>query len=334
MSLMAREAAEAPQAVARFLKENGKALKDLGARLRKKPPPLIITAARGSSDHAAGYLKYLSEILTGTPCCSIGASVASIYGAELRIRDALCITVSQSGQSPDILALQETAKKAGALTVSLVNDAGSPAALDADICLPLHAGAEKSVAATKSCIAACVAGAAVIGHWLEDRALLEGLERLPEDLGKAAVLNWNEARDLFAGSQSLYILGRGPMLPVAAEVALKLKETCARHAEAYSFAEVMHGPLELLAPDFPVVAFLPNDKSLPSNQLAVEKMQKTGARVLQIGVGGIAHVEVASPWLTPISMLQSAYTCIEASAQLLGRNPDQPRQLKKVTETV
>ncbi len=334
MSLMAKEAAEAPQAVARFLRENEAALKELGARLRLRPPPLIVTAARGSSDHAAGYFKYLSEILAGTPCCSIGASVASIYGAELRIKDALCVTVSQSGQSPDILALQDAAKKAGALTVSLVNDASSPAALNADICLPLHAGAEQSVAATKSCVTACVAGAAITAYWLEDRSLIDGLKRLPDDLAKAAALRWQEAQDLFVSAQSLYILGRGPMLPIATEVALKLKETCARHAEAYSFAEVMHGPLELLAPDFPVVGFIYDDKSMLSNQMAVERMRKTGARVLVIGAGGVAHIAAASPWLTPVTMLQSAYACIEQAAHALGRNPDRPRQLKKVTETV
>jgi glutamine---fructose-6-phosphate transaminase (isomerizing) len=334
MTFMAREAAEAPDVAARFLKQNGPALQELGSRLRRRPPPVIITAARGSSDHAAGYFKYLSEILAGTPCCSVGASVASIYGAELRVKDALCITVSQSGQSPDILALQDAAKNAGALTVALVNDAASPAAMNADICLPLHAGIEKSVAATKSCIAACVGGAAVMAHWLRDANLISAVERLPGHLAKAVPLDWTEAQDLIVSAQSIYVLGRGPMLPVAQEVALKLKETCACHAEAYSFAEVMHGPLELMAPGFPVVAFLPDDKSLPSNLLAIEKMRSMGARLLAIGVGGLAHVEAASPWLTPITLLQSAYACIENAAQRLGRDPDRPLRLQKVTETV
>jgi glutamine---fructose-6-phosphate transaminase (isomerizing) len=246
MSLMAQEAAESPRAVARFLEKNAAHLRELGATLRRKPPPVIVTAARGSSDHAAGYFKYLSEILTGVPCCSIGASVASIYEARLKIKGALCLTISQSGQSPDILALQEAARKAGALTVALVNDSASPAATNADICLPLEAGPEKSVAATKSCIAACVAGSAIIAEWLDHAAMREGLQRLPADLEKAGALDWAEARELCTSAQSLYILGRGPMLPIASEAALKLKETCAIHAESYSLAEVMHGPLELL----------------------------------------------------------------------------------------
>jgi glutamine---fructose-6-phosphate transaminase (isomerizing) len=334
MSLMAQEAAEAPQAVRRFLQENGGALKELGARLRLKPPPVIITAARGSSDHAAGYFKYLCEILAGVPCCSMGASVASIYGSDLKIAGALCITISQSGKSPDILALQQAAKRAGAMTVALVNDAASPAARDADICLPLHAGEERSVAATKSCIAACAAGAAIMAQWLEDHALSEGLSRLPSDLERATRVDWAAVRDLCATSQSLYVLGRGPMLPIAAEVALKLKETCAIHAEASSFAEVMHGPLELLSPDFPVLAYMTDDRSLASNRAAVEKMRRTGSRVLTIGAGDAAGIAAASPWLTPISLLQSTYVCVEAVARALGRDPDRPQQLKKVTETV
>ena len=109
---------------------------------------MVLTSARGSSDNAAGYFKYLCEIVTGVPCASVGAAVVSVYGAELKAQGALCLTISQSGQSPDIVALQQAAKAAGAITVALVNVADSPAARNADICLALHAGEERSVAAT------------------------------------------------------------------------------------------------------------------------------------------------------------------------------------------
>jgi glutamine---fructose-6-phosphate transaminase (isomerizing) len=165
MSAMAREAAEAPEAVARFLARNDGALKMLGARLRQHPPPVILTSARGSSDHAAGYFKYLIEIMTGVPCCSMGASVVSVYGAKLAVKDAVCITISQSGMSPDIVALQAAARAAGAYTVALVNAEDSLVANRADLVLPLCAGPEKSVAATKSFIAACAASAAIAAHW-------------------------------------------------------------------------------------------------------------------------------------------------------------------------
>ena len=334
MSHMAHESAEAPEAVARFLERNDAKLIELGKHLRKSPPQTILTSARGSSDNAAGYFKYVTEILTGIPCCSIGASVVSVYGAKLQVKNGLCLTISQSGQSPDIVALQEAAKKSGALTVALVNVEGSPAATSADICLPLYAGLEQSVAATKSLVVSLAAGAAIVAHWLNQAELLNAVSRLPDDLAQAAKIHWPEAIDLAVASDSLYILGRGPALPIAAETALKLKETCAIHAEAYSIAEVMHGPLELLGKDFPVLVYATGDQSNATTQAAIQKMRATGAKVLAIGNGGLNYAKSTHPLMDPISMIQTSYGFIEATAQALGRNPDQPRLLKKVTETV
>ena len=334
MSHMARESAEAPDAVARFLELNNTKLIELGKQQRKSPPQIILTSARGSSDNAAGYFKYVTEILTGIPCCSIGASVVSVYGAKLQVKGGLCLTISQSGKSPDIVALQEAAKKSGALTVALVNVEGSPAAKSADICLPLYAGPEQSVAATKSLIVSLAASAAIVAHWLNQSELLNSVSRLPEVLSRAAKIAWPEAVDLAVANDSLYVLGRGPALPIAAETALKLKETCAIHAEAYSIAEVMHGPLELLGRDFPVLAYAPEDQSSATTQVAIQKMRATGAKVLAIGKDGLSYAKSDHPLLEPISMIQTAYGFIEATAQTLGRNPDHPRLLNKVTETV
>ncbi len=331
---MAREAAEAPEAVARFLQRNDGVLKDIGARLRQRPPPAIITSARGSSDSAAGYFKYLVEILTGLPCSSMGASVVSVYGAKLQLKGGLCLTISQSGKSPDIVALQEAARKAGALTVALVNVEYSPAALAADICLPLHAGPELSVAATKSYIVSLVAGAAIVAHWLARKDLLSAISALPEQLAMASKLNWPEAVALARDAESLYVLGRGPSLPIAVETALKLKETCAIHAEAYSIAEVMHGPLELLGEGFPVLAYSPEDESRQSSRSSLATMRKTGARVVVVEEGGLPYVRTGNSLLDPISMIQTAYRFVEAAAVARGRDPDRPRLLKKVTETV
>jgi len=334
MSFMAHESSEAPEAVARFLKLNNSKLIELGKRLRNSPPQTIITSARGSSDNAAGYFKYVTEILTGIPCCSIGASVVSVYGANLQVNNGLCLTISQSGKSPDIVALQEAAKKSGAFTVALVNVEGSPAATSADMCLPLYAGPERSVAATKSFVVSLAAGAAIVAHWLNQTDLLNAVLNLPNVLARAAQIPWPEAVDLAAQSESLYVLGRGPALPIAAETALKLKETCAIHAEAYSIAEVMHGPLELLGKDFPVLAYAPNDQSSATTKIAVQKMRATGAKVLIIGNDGLNTAKSGHPLLDSISMIQTSYGFVEATAQALGRNPDQPRFLKKVTETV
>jgi glutamine---fructose-6-phosphate transaminase (isomerizing) len=334
MSHMAREAAEAPEAVARFLGRNTKTLREIGARLRLKPPPVIITSARGSSDNAAGYFKYLTEIQTGVPCCSMGASVVSVYGAKLHVRDGFCLTVSQSGKSPDIVALQDAARRAGALTVAVVNVEDSPAAHAADICLPLYAGPELSVAATKSFIVSLAAGAAIVAHWLNDKDMLGVISGLPENLAKAAVIDWPDVVGFARDAESLYVLGRGPTLPIAAETALKLKETCAIHAEAYSIAEVMHGPLELLGDDYPVLAYSPEDKSRHSSIDALAKMRRTGAHVLVAEQGGLPFERTGHSLLDPISLIQTAYRFVEATAIARGRDPDRPRLLKKVTETV
>ena len=334
MSHMSHESAEAPEAVARFLNLNNAKLIELGKRLRKSSPQTILTSARGSSDNAAGYFKYVTEILTGIPCCSIGASVVSVYGAKLQVKNGFCLTISQSGKSPDIVALQEAARKSGALTVALVNVEGSPVAVSADICLPLYAGPEQSVAATKSLIVSLAAGAAIIAHWLNQNELLNFVSRLPDVLAQAAKIQWPEAIDLAVANDSLYVLGRGPALPIAAEAALKLKETCAIHAEAYSIAEVMHGPLELLGKDFPVLVYAQGDQSSATTQAAIQKMRTTGAKVLALGKDGLSYAKSDHPLLDPISMIQTSYGFIEATAQALGRNPDHPRLLKKVTETV
>lgn len=333
MSLMREEALEAPEAVARFLDQNAQVLKDLGHRLLMINPPVVITSARGSSDHAAGYLKYLIEIALGVPCASVGASVASIYGAALKVPNGLAITISQSGKSPDIVALQAAAKKSGALTVALVNDAASPVAQNADVCMPLYAGPEKSVAATKSFIVSLVAAASIVAGWKGDDVLHDAIQRLPVQLHKACTLEWPDFVAQAAKAESLYVLGRGPSFPLAQEAALKLKETCAIHAEAYSVAEVMHGPLELVEPAFPLLVFGQADAAFEGTKAAVAKLRAMGAHVCFAG-DDLPIIETAHALLSPIPIIQTAYLAIESVAQLRGRNPDKPRQLKKVTETV
>lgn len=333
MSFMRSEASEAPEAIARFLDHNKTALHALGRRLRSMDPPVVLTSARGSSDNAAGYLKYLTEIALGVPCASVGASVASLYGASLRVRNGLSVTISQSGKSPDIVALQEAARTSGALTVAIVNVDDSPAAKSADICLPLCAGPEQSVAATKTFIVSLVASAAIVAEWKGDAALSKAIAELPEQLARARDLAWSSFIETTARAESLYVLGRGPSFPIASETALKLKETCAIHAEAYSAAEVMHGPLELVEAGFPVLVYAQDDVARPATEAAVARLKSMGAAVAVAG-GDLPVIAADHPLLAPIPMIQTAYLAIETLAQKLGRNPDKPRQLKKVTETV
>lgn len=334
MTRMRDEALETPQAVARFLDHNGAALADLGRRLRAAPPAPVLTNARGSSDHAATYFKYLAEILLGVPVASVGASVVSVYGARLRVAGGLCLTISQSGQSPDILALQAAARAGGAQAVALVNAPDAPAAQQADLCLPLMAGPELSVAATKSQIASMVAGAAVVAHWSEDAALLAAIARLPDTLATAAAQDWTALPRHLEQAASLYVLGRGPSLAVAAETALKLKETCGIHAEPHSLAEVMHGPLEIVRAGFAVLAFAPPDAAAQASGQAIARLRGAGAQVVVAGADGLPFAATGHPLLDPVSMMLSAYLAIEALARLRGRDPDRPQLLAKVTRTV
>jgi glutamine---fructose-6-phosphate transaminase (isomerizing) len=333
MSLMAEEAREAPEAVQRFLDHNGKILAEIGKRLGARSPGVVITSARGSSDHAAAYLKYAVEILLGIPVASVGASVVSIYGAKLQMQNGLAVTISQSGQSPDIVALQLAARQAGALTIAMVNVEDSAVGRAADICLPLCAGPEKSVAATKSLIVSLVAAAALVAAWSQDKALARAIDALPAQLQRASTLEWPRFIACMAAAESLYVLGRGPALPVAAETALKLKETCALHAEAYSTAEVMHGPLELVAAGFPVLAYVQQDAARLGTLRAVDRLRGAGADVMVAGQDGFPTLTADHALLEPILMIQTAYLAIERVAVARGRNPDQPRLLQKVTET-
>jgi len=236
VSDMARETREAGAVVAMQLAANRAGIRRAAQRIRELDPRIVVTVARGSSDYASLYLKYVIEILAGIPCASLGPSIASLYRTPLRLDGALAIAISQSGRSPDIVSLQAAVKKGGALTVALVNDVDAPLAQAADCLLPLHAGPEKSVAATKSVIAAMAAGIDLIAEWRGDSALSAALGELPDALGDAQAPPEGLV-DALSKAKSLFVLGRGPTYAIAAEAALKLKETCAIHAEAFSTAE-------------------------------------------------------------------------------------------------
>lgn len=336
---MAQEIAETGAILARQLAANASATMEIAALLRKRDPRLVATIARGSSDHAALYLKYFIEIALGVPCASIGPSIASLYDAPLRLEGALAITISQSGRSPDIVALQDAAGRAGALTLALVNEVDSPAAHRAQRLLPLHAGVERSVAATKSMIAALVAGAALIGQWVEDEKLNAATATLPALLSEASAPPPRALVDLVAGAKSAFVLGRGSTFAIAAEAALKLKETCAIHAEAFSSAEVLHGPAGVITPGFLVIAFTPQDAAREGMGETLARLAAMGAHVVVVDAvssptqSALVVPAAGHPLLTPIVMLHRFYAVVEACATALGRDPDNPPHLRKVTET-
>ncbi len=336
---MRREIAEIPEAAARLLDASDGALAAAGRQLRELSPPVVATVARGSSDHAASFLKYAIEITAGVPVASLGPSIASIYGARLKLANAACLTISQSGKSPDIVAMAEAARAGGALTIAINNTAGSPLALASDHSIDILAGVEKSVAATKSFVNSAVAGLLLLAHWTGDDDLLAALRRLPEHFRKAIDCDWMPIAPALTGENSLFILGRGPSVAIANEAALKFKETCAMHAEAYSAAEVMHGPLALVGPGFPVVALAARDASEPSMAQTADLMSGKGASVfvtstLAEKATKLPHAATGHPITDPLTLIVSFYAFVEAFARHRGLNPDQPPNLRKVTETI
>jgi glutamine---fructose-6-phosphate transaminase (isomerizing) len=338
---MAAEIAEAGAVVRRQLAANAALAAQAAANLRALNPAFVVTVARGSSDHAALYLKHLVELKVGLACASLGPSIASLYRAPLKLKGAVAISISQSGRSPDILAMQRMAREQGALSLAFVNDEDSPLAREANAVLPLCAGLERSVAATKSMIAALVAGASLTAHWSGDEGLLAALQNLPSvlDSSSAAPLAV-EAVATLAHASSLFVVGRGATHAIAAEAALKLKETSAIHAEAFSSAEVLHGPAGIIGPGFPVLAFAPADAARPGFFDALDRLAAFGAAPLVVDVERhrrwptLVAPDGGHPLLTPIAALHAFYRVAEATARQRGRDPDQPPHLKKVTETL
>lgn len=337
---MLRETMEAPQVVARLLQANAPLCRELGERLRNGPPPFGITCARGSSDNAATFAKYLLEIHLGLITGSVGPSVTSVYAAQPRMRDALFLAVSQSGRSPDLLDLARAGRDSGAVTVALVNDVTSPLADLCEVVLPLHAGTERSVAATKSFIAALAAILQLVAHWSNDERLLAAVDRLPEILDRAARRDWSAALPTLAGAQNLFVVGRGLGYAVAQESALKLKETSALHAEAISAAEFMHGPWTLAGQHFPVLVLSQDDETLAGMTDLVSRLGQQGIPVLVAGpADGPALINLETeadlhPFIAPIALIQSFYPLVDAVARARGLDPDNPPRLRKVTETV
>lgn len=337
---MFAEAGEASAVVARQLSDNAARAGDVAAILMRPSTRMIFTCARGSSDHAAAYAKFLFETRLRKTVSSHPPSMGSLYRVPMEQMAAQpFILVSQSGKSPDLLASAEVARQAGAIVIALVNDVDAPLAQLADIVLPLHAGPERSVAATKSFIATLSAFAHIATQCDDQNGLGAAVAALPEQLRQAWNLPWDDALAPFLHARSLFVLGRGPSFGIALEAALKFKETCAIHAEAFSMAEVAHGPMALVGRDFPILAFPPLDEARAGLEPLLAKFVERGAAVAAAGPAGegvitLPVVEAPHPVTAPITMIQSFYRFANMLALARGLDPDTPPLLKKVTETL
>jgi glucosamine--fructose-6-phosphate aminotransferase (isomerizing) len=335
---MFREAGEAGNALRAQYERNHAAALKLGAALRALSPRAVVTCARGSSDHASTFAKYLIETRTGVLTASAAPSVSSVYGAKQDLRDCLFIAVSQSGRSPDLLASTEAAKAAGATVVALVNADNAPLTHIADYSLPLCAGPELSVAATKSYLASLGAIVHLVAAWTSDNLLLDAFAAAPDLLERAWALDWEGAVPKLRDASHLYVIGRGVGLGIAQEAALKCKETCSLHAEAFSGAEVRHGPQALLQPGFPALLFMQNDETKAGIETLAKDLVERGVETIVAGsnIPGATVLPTldAHPVIQPLLVAQSFYRMANALSIARGCDPDRPPHLRKVTETL
>ncbi|WP_299868515.1 SIS domain-containing protein [uncultured Roseobacter sp.] len=336
---MRREILEIPAVVDTLLTKGAGSIEAAAVALQAADPHFMISVARGSSDHAATYFKYACELVAGIPVASVGPSVSSIYERELSLSHCACLSISQSGKSPDIVQLARMATAQGALSLALTNHTDSDLARVSTHAIDLHAGAELSVAATKTFVTSAVSAGWLLAEWQRDADLLRALHVLPEALESAAQMDWGALAADIASRQSLFCLGRGPVLAISNEAALKFKETCQLHAESYSSAEVLHGPVSIVEQGFPVIALTAADQAESSLVDVADQIAGKGASVFVTSdkaskAGCLPCVRTAHPLLDPISLIVSFYAMVEQVALSRGINPDEPRHLKKVTETV
>lgn len=329
-TIMAQEAAEAPSRIREQLAANASRIADIVQLIKQKQPRYVYMVGRGSSDHAGVFAKYLIEIEIGLPVAAAAPSIASVYNKQLDLTGALVLVISQSGRSPDILAQVAMAKAAGALVIALVNDESSPLAEQADQVIPLNVGVEKAVAATKSYLATLSALLQLVGVWSGNSELQQAVMSLPELLERAIELPSQLSALSLNKVEHLVVLGRGPGYAISREIALKLKEVCGIHAEAFSSAEFLHGPVTLVKDQFAIVDVSIADEANAAHQAQIAEVRSRGARIVHLHHGDL----LSNPRVLPLALLQRFYLDVEAVARSRGVNPDAPPGLNKVTKTV
>ncbi len=335
MSAMADEIAECARVVRGIRARRGE-IATVARHLDLGTASLALVCGRGSSGHAGVHLRYLIETRLGLPVSSVAPSVFSAFKGDMRLERVPFFVVSQSGRSPDLVVATQRARACGARTVAIVNDANSPVAEAAEFVLPLEAGAETSVAATKSVVGSMAVGAGLVAAAAQDSALDQALDRLPDRLAAALSLDWQMLLAPLCEAQCAFVTARGFGLGVAREIALKLCETLRLPAFAYSAAEFLHGPRAALGARMPVLALRLGDGTAVSVDATVQALRTAGQAVSVCGGidGDLGWIGDDHPAVDAIAMLVPAYRLIERATRRSGFDPDNPPHLKKVTETL
>lgn len=332
MTLMRQEAGSSWQKIEQQNQSNKALYKQLAEKIRAFDPAFVYMVGRGTSDHAGVFARYLIEVELGVVVAAAAPSVASLFSRQLKLNKALVLLISQSGRSEDLLAQGRAAKQSGALVVALVNDISSPLAALADYAIPLLAGPEKAVAATKSYLCTLSALLQLVAHWKQDQLLLDALDTLPAALQQVLEQPAQLHAEQFNALRHCVVLGRAFGYAISREIALKIKEVCGIQAEAFSSAEFLHGPISLLNQPLTLLNVQLNDESSEAHQAQIDEVKKRGGLVLTLALN--TQQQAIHPRLQPLLLMQRFYLDIEAVALALGHNPDAPVGLNKVTITL
>jgi glucosamine--fructose-6-phosphate aminotransferase (isomerizing) len=340
-SIMAAEIAEQPDVLARITDEGRPRIEEVAAAVRARAPRFVLFVARGTSDHAALYAKYLVETRLGLPAGLASPSTMTVYDARPQLRDVLVVAVSQSGASPDIVEPVVRARAGGAITVAVTNAADSPLAAEAEFHLDVLAGVERAVAATKTYTAELL----TLFFFIEALAGRDGADAaaLPER-ARALLAREEEIARLatrYRFAEQLVVTARGYNYPTAREAALKLMETSYLVAHAFSGADLLHGPMAMIDRGFPTVAIAPHGAGAEALRPVLEGLRELGAdtliigdpALLPLGTVGFALEDLGPEPLTPILAILPVQLLAWHLARERGADPDQPRGLRKVTST-
>lgn len=331
---MAREIADIPAAAERLLGRS-ELLASMADRIRRFQPRKVVFCGRGSSGYAGVYLRYLIEVKLGILTCAAAPSVLTAYGARPDMRDTLFIVISQSGESPDLVAMSDAARKSGALTLAIVNVENSPVARSCELVADISAGPELAVAATKTVALSMMTGALLVAAWSRDSILMTALQRLPNRFRDAHRCDWSEWSKTLAHAPAAFIAGRGYALGPVKELGLKLQETLRLPAIAFSAAELRHGPRAAITSATPVLLLRQEDETSSTVDALARDLRDSGETVFVAGgpMSTLSWIVRDHPICDPLAMLIPAYRAIEAAARARGLDPDNPSHLSKITRT-
>lgn len=344
MNKMWNEIWEQPAVLERCLERDLKTINEVVKAIRAREIRMVCIAARGTSDHAAVYAKYLIEVMLGIPVSLAASSIFTIYQKELIFKNTVVIGISQSGKAVDVLEVIKSANKQESITISITNTPDSPLAKEANFHLYCDAGVEQSVAATKTFTTQIFLIAQLVAEWAEEKKLKEELARVPEKMTHA----FEVARDIeskverYRFMNECFVLARGINYAIALETALKIQETTYVRAKAFATSDFQHGPIAMIDREIPVIAFAPEGPSLKDVTEIIRKLKQdrielviisNRQKLLEEGDCGFTIPETNNDLISPFLNIVIAQMFACRLALVKGLDPDSPRGLNKITVT-